>query len=85
MCFTIPWLLQALIWLVVVGGVVAVIMIILPIVLGWFSQPWRAHCHGDEVFEHEDEGEEGDRACGADAEHRPGCLSPAARCLITEV
>ena len=50
MCFTIPWLLQALIWLVVVGGIVAVLMIILPIVLGWLGRHCRyadhPHCGG---------------------------------------
>lgn len=37
MCFTVPWLAGMLIWLVVVCGFVAILMILLPIVLGWLG------------------------------------------------
>jgi hypothetical protein len=37
MCFTVPWLASMLIWLVVVCGFVAILMILLPIVLGWLG------------------------------------------------
>ena len=37
MCFTVPWLASLLIWLVVVCGFVAILMILLPIVLGWLG------------------------------------------------
>jgi len=37
MCFSVPWLGQLLIWLVVVCGFVAILMILLPIVLGWLG------------------------------------------------
>lgn len=36
-CFSVPWMAQTLIWLVVVCGFVAIVMLILPIVLGWLG------------------------------------------------
>lgn len=36
-CFSVPWLAQLLIWLVVVCGFVAILMLLLPIVLGWLG------------------------------------------------
>jgi bacteriorhodopsin len=37
MCFSALWLVQTLVWLVVVCGAVAILMILLPIVLGWLG------------------------------------------------
>lgn len=37
MCFTIPWVIHVLIWLVVVCGFVAIVRFILPILLGWIG------------------------------------------------
>jgi hypothetical protein len=37
MCFSVLWLVQTLVWLVVVCGLVAILMILLPIVLGWLG------------------------------------------------
>ena len=36
-CFSVPWLGGVLIWLVVICGFVAIVMLILPIVLGWLG------------------------------------------------
>jgi len=37
MCFSVLWLVQTLVWLVVVCGLVAILMLLLPIVLGWLG------------------------------------------------
>lgn len=37
MCFTVLWLVQTLVWLVVLCGAVAILMLLLPIVLGWLG------------------------------------------------
>jgi hypothetical protein len=37
MCFTVLWIVQTLVWLVVVAGLVAILMLILPVVLGWLD------------------------------------------------
>jgi uncharacterized membrane protein len=37
MCFSVAWLVQLLVWLVVVCGFVAIAMLLLPIVLGWLG------------------------------------------------
>lgn len=37
MCFSVAWLVQMLVWLVVVCGFVAIAMLLLPIVLGWLG------------------------------------------------
>lgn len=37
MCFSLSWLLQILIWIVVICAVVAIVRLVLPIVLGWLG------------------------------------------------
>ncbi len=37
MCFSVPWLGQLLIWLVMICGFVAILMLLLPIVLDWLG------------------------------------------------
>ena len=37
MCFSMAWLLQTLIWLIIIGAVVAIFRLLLPFVLGWFG------------------------------------------------
>lgn len=37
MCFSLAWIVQTLVWLVVVCGFVAILMLLLPIVLGWLG------------------------------------------------
>ncbi len=37
MCFSLAWLLQILIWIVVICAVVAIFRLVLPIVLGWLG------------------------------------------------
>lgn len=37
MCFSLAWLMNVLIWLVVVGAVVAVVRLLLPLVLAQFG------------------------------------------------
>ena len=39
MCFSLQWLGQVLVWLIVIGGCVAIIKLILPLALGWLGQP----------------------------------------------
>lgn len=36
-CFTVPGIIDALIWLVVICAIVGIIRVILPIVLGWLG------------------------------------------------
>ncbi len=37
MCFSLAWLIQVLVWLVVICAVVAIFRLVLPIVLGWLG------------------------------------------------
>jgi hypothetical protein len=37
MCFSIGWLVQLLVWLVVICGLVAILRLLLPIMLGWLG------------------------------------------------
>lgn len=39
MCFSLQWLGQVLVWLIVIGAVVAIIKLILPLALGWLGNP----------------------------------------------
>jgi hypothetical protein len=39
MCWSAAWLVQALVWIVVLCAILAVIWTVLPIVLGWLGQP----------------------------------------------
>ena len=36
-CFSFAWVLNFLIWLVVVAAVVAIVRLVLPIILGWLG------------------------------------------------
>lgn len=38
-CFSLQWLGQILVWLIVIGAVVAIIKLILPLALGWLGGP----------------------------------------------
>ena len=35
MCFTVGWLIQTLIWLVVVCAIIGIVRLVLPIILSW--------------------------------------------------
>jgi hypothetical protein len=37
MCFSAAWFVGLLIWLIVIGAVVAIVRLVLPIVLGWLG------------------------------------------------
>ncbi len=37
MCFSWAWLVQILVWLIVICGIVAIFRLVLPIVLGWLG------------------------------------------------
>jgi len=37
MCFSIAWLVQTLIWLIVMCGIVAIFRVLLPVILGWIG------------------------------------------------
>ncbi len=37
MCFSVLWLVQTLVWLIVVCGIVAILMIVVPWVLSWLG------------------------------------------------
>lgn len=39
MCFSLQWLGQVLVWLIVIGAVVAIIKLVLPLALGWLGGP----------------------------------------------
>lgn len=39
MCFSLQWLGQVLVWLIVIGACVAIIKLILPMALGWLGGP----------------------------------------------
>ena len=39
MCFSLSWLLSVLIWLIVIGAVIAIVKIILPPILANFGAP----------------------------------------------
>lgn len=37
MCFSLAWLQNLLIWIVIIGAVFALVRLLLPLVLGWFG------------------------------------------------
>ena len=39
MCFSGAWLVELLVWLIIIGAVVAIIRVVLPLVAGWLGAP----------------------------------------------